>query len=127
MVRIVKDAILQEIVGAVPLEKCTFDDIILPRHPVPAFPASKMASLSEKYFSIPAEYLKYYPPTEGSLRNEVGAAERANLRALEATGVLKRKRAGRSPLPPSQKVNNTLSFHYYNHYHSYHSYHSYHY
>ena len=59
------------------------------------FPASKIASLSEKYFSIPAEYLSYYPPTASSISSEVGPAERANLRALEAAGVFKRKRPGR--------------------------------
>ena len=46
MVRVIRDAMLKKVIGLTPLEKCTFKDIILERHPVSTFPATKISSLS---------------------------------------------------------------------------------
>lgn len=113
MVRIVKDSILRKIMGQDSLQNCTFGSMTLNRHPVSTFPATKIASLSGKYFSIPTEYLYYYPPVAGQDKIVEGAAARANLRALEATGVINRKRAGRPPAAEKVIIKiKTLSFFY---------------
>ena len=83
--------------------------MILPRHPVSEFPASKINNLKEKYFSIPVEYLSYYPSMDDVDLANVTPSERAAIRAAEALGGSKRKRIGRPSMDKEVKVNNAVA------------------
>ena len=80
MLRVVRDAVLHNIIRGASLAKCTFNDIVMTRHPVSTFPASKIASLREKHFSIPSEYLFYYPTLNGTSNVELGIVESLQVR-----------------------------------------------
>lgn len=99
-----RTAILSEIIGNVQFNECTLADVTLQRHPVSEFPASKINSLKEKYFSIPAEYLKYYPLVDDLNPINVTPSDRASMRAIEALGGSKRKRVGRPSMDKEVKV-----------------------
>ena len=93
--RIIKNSVLSKILGSVTLENATFQDIILPRHPVGNFPQSKVISLSEKYFTIPEEMLYYYPKLadlQNDYQESLDPKEKANIRALNTVAMVKRKR-----------------------------------
>ncbi|KAG2799737.1 hypothetical protein PC118_g20650 [Phytophthora cactorum] len=47
----------------------------LPRHPIKELPAKKVKSLSAKYFSIPKEYLAYYPDVLEAIVNAATPGE----------------------------------------------------
>lgn len=90
-----RTAILSEVIGNAHLSDCTLVDVILQRHPVSEFPASKIESLKEKYFSIPAEFLNYYPVVNDENVTNRTPSERSSIRAKDAFEGLKRKRVGR--------------------------------
>ena len=56
--------ILFDLFGKTNLSNLRFNDLTLPTHPGNALSEKKLSSLSEKYFSIPAKYLIYYPKSE---------------------------------------------------------------
>ena len=87
----VKDIILEKVQGHTNLDKATVKDVILPRHPICPLPRSKIESLGEKYFAIPAEYLSYYP--KRLLDDDANAPALAKDRANAALGI--KKKVGR--------------------------------
>lgn len=63
---IVRRALLQEIFGITSMEQIsahTISSLCLPRHQGNQLTAKKIKSLQKKYFSIPKEFLSYYPST----------------------------------------------------------------
>ena len=66
----IKEQLLRDLFGDVSLENASFSDMLvgpefsLSLHPLKILSQAKISSLSGKYFSIPAEYLPYYPPVE---------------------------------------------------------------
>lgn len=95
MGRIVRNSILSKIIGNVRLENANLSDMILPQHPVGIFPPSKIGSLTEKYFTIPADKLSYYPSLAdlGAVNGTpLGPTLMANTRATETVESIKRKR-----------------------------------
>ena len=85
------------------VENCSISDMILERHPVSLFPESKIKSLQEKYFSIPVEFLSYYP--NNSIKLITPLLENGeNSTPVDETESLKRKRIGRPSMEKELKV-----------------------
>ena len=56
-----KEDLLFELFGRRSVNKLEMKDLTLPTNPGKTLSQTKLASLSEKYFSIPKKYLDYYP------------------------------------------------------------------
>ena len=56
-----KKAILKYLFGVDDVKHCTFDKIRLERHAGNTLKPKKVQSLAKKYFTIPTEYIDYYP------------------------------------------------------------------
>ena len=56
-----KKAILKDLFGVDDVKHCTFDKIRLERHAGNTLKPKKVQSLAKKYFTIPTEYIDYYP------------------------------------------------------------------
>lgn len=99
----VRKTILSSILErGVRVENCSIRDMILERHPVSIFPESKLKSLQEKYFSIPVEFVSYYPKAS----ENVEKLEDDVPLMLDGNESLKRKRVGRPSIEREQKVTN---------------------
>ena len=67
---LVRKAILQDLFGSDKLEDMQLDNVQLARHSGNVLKPKKLKSLSQKYFSIPDQYLGYYPNVpEGDIEN----------------------------------------------------------
>ena len=96
------ETILVKLQGHTNLDKVTVTDVILPRHPVCILPRSKIESLAEKYFSIPTEYLSYYP--KKSLSYDLEPSALAKDRALAALGIKNKVGRPTNHPPKDEKV-----------------------
>jgi hypothetical protein len=95
IVPVVSQLILKAIIGATDLTMASIADVILMRHPNYDLPESKVRSLKEKYFAIPAEFYSYYPVAKEGKKNVVEDSTRfAVQRAQAAVG----KKLGRPRL-----------------------------
>jgi hypothetical protein len=71
LVPVVSQLILKSIIGVTDLTMASIADVILKRHPTCDLPESKVESLKEKYFAIPAEFYTYYPVAKEGKKNVV--------------------------------------------------------
>ena len=62
-----RDLILIDLFGTTDIDKIGFRDLTLPAHPGIKLKEAKLKSLSKKYFSIPQEFLDYYPKYKGKV------------------------------------------------------------
>ncbi|ETK94676.1 hypothetical protein L915_02315 [Phytophthora nicotianae] len=63
----IRRAFLRDLFGRCDLDSATARDVTLPRQPLLSLPTRKLTSLSLKYFSIPAQYLDYFPPIQEAI------------------------------------------------------------
>ena len=61
----VKNRIMLELFGTVDTSQIKMIDISLPKHAGNTLTKKKLSSLAKKYFSIPDQFLKFYPKVEG--------------------------------------------------------------
>jgi hypothetical protein len=95
LVPVVSQLILKSIIGVTDLTMASIADVILKRHPTCDLPESKVESLKEKYFAIPAEFYTYYPVAKEGKKNVVeDSTQFAVQRAHAAVG----KKLGRPRL-----------------------------
>ena len=56
--------------GCADIKNCSFDRIKLERHPGNTLSEKKVNSIGKKYFTIPEEFIDYYPILPDDLENE---------------------------------------------------------
>ena len=92
---LLKERLLRDFFGRADRKTLRMMDLTLPRNPGRTLANTKLKSLSEKYFSIPAQYLKYYPvyvPKKKKQRDEEDAKKKTWVKKLKKARVLSKKR-----------------------------------
>ena len=92
---LVRKAILQDLFGSDKLEDMRLDNVQLARHAGNVLKPKKLKSLSQKYFSIPDQYLGYYPNLpEGYIENDDEKEQEEHIEVTLKQRKTKRKVAG---------------------------------
>jgi hypothetical protein len=99
------------------LQSAKISDVILPKQPLRGMNDKQLASLAEKYFSIPPEFRYYYPEVDEEVvvaddaatqKNPVGRPKNASATADQAKGVAAattaKKSIGRPKAKPAPQV-----------------------
>ena len=90
-----KERLLRDFFGRADRNTLRMVDLTLPKNPGRTLSIDKLKSLSKKYFSIPAQYLKYYPvyvPEKKKQRDEDDAKKKTWVKKLKKARVLSKKR-----------------------------------
>lgn len=94
---LVKKAILRELFNVNDIGAAEYSRLNLPRHPGNALSEKKLTSLSQKYHSIPAEKMHWYPappePKESENSHNSSSEEEITLAEVRAKVQAKSKRA----------------------------------
>ena len=85
-----RDLILKDFFGTVDLSKIGMRDLTLPCHPGIKLPETKLKSHSKKYFSIPKQFLDYYPKYRNKDKPKDPIIKRIKKRKREPDNPLKR-------------------------------------
>ena len=92
---LVRKAILQDLFGSDKLDNMRLNNIQLARHPGNVLKPKKLKSLSQKYFSIPDQYLGQYPNVpKGDNKNDDEKELEENIEVILKSRKTKRKATG---------------------------------